>query len=295
MGHSHGGNVILYALQELASQGLGHTVDSVVTLATPYITANPRPLKKAFGVIGILAGLTAWMVLGYLYATLFFDSVEKINSTLNLIFAGIVFTVGGIGLAKYVHGLIYNKEHDRVVKIAQIEANKIRAKAPPNTPLLSVSVTGDEALGGLRIVERTASSPVKLWKFLTTLAGFAFVVGLVVSAFFVDTAYEDMADRAFANVLTIAFLTLIGALLLLWVFSLLRIPAFGAESLLLRTCLDIEVEAKPSGVENAPFKEMTFKKSELEPELKGLKHSVPYQSEQVLTELSHWIINTSGT
>lgn len=290
VGHSHGGNVILYALKELSTLGMEEQVDRVVTLATPHLTASTRPLKDTFGIIGVLGGIIVWAAIGYFYVFVLFESIAKISETVNLIIGALLFTIVGIGIGKYIHGLIHEKLHDHVVKLAGIQADKIQAVAPTITPMLSISVTGDEALVGLTIVERTAASPVVIWKFLTKVLGLAFLLGLVASVIFVDTKFEKMADQSFGDMLTFAFLALIAALLLLWVVSLLRRPAFGSESLTLRTCLDICVNTKPSGFETPRCEQKTFERSELESELKGMKHSFPYQSQKILNYTAEWII-----
>lgn len=289
VGHSHGGNVILYALKELSSLGIEEKVDGVITLATPYLTASKRSLKDTFGVIGILCGIIAWLTIGYFYVFALFELLEKINGTLNLIIGGLLFTIGGIAIGKYIHGLIHGMLHDRVVKFAGIKANKIQAVAPPIIPMLSISVIGDEALGGLKIIERTASSPVVIWKLLTKVISVAFLLGIIASMIFVDTDFENITDQTFGEILTYSALALIAALLLVWVVSLLRRPAFGSESLILRTCLDIRVDDKPFGFVTPRCENKIFKRDELESELKGLKHSLPYQSQKILNYAADWM------
>lgn len=293
VGHSHGGNVILYALRELSTLGIEKQIDGVVTLATPHLTASTRPLKDSFSVIGILGGGIVYAAICYFYVFALYDLLEKISESINLIIGGLLFTIGLFGIIGYIHGLIHENWHDHVVKLANVQANKIQAVTPPVTPLLCVTVTGDEALGALTIVERAAASPVIIWKFLAIAIGVTFYLGLIASVIFEDTKFGEMSDQIFDNSIGFGFLALIGALILIWVVSLLRRPAFGSESLILRTCLDIRVNAKPFGFETPRCEQKTFEIAELESELKGMKHSLPYQSQKIINYTAEWIIKAN--
>jgi hypothetical protein len=63
------------------------------------------------------------------------------------------------------------------------------------------------------------------------------------------------------------------ALLVVWVVSFLRRPAFGSATITLRTCLDIRVNAKPFGFETSHSEQKIHERDELESEFTGMKHT----------------------
>ena len=61
--HSHGGNVALYALRQLARPEI-----SLVALATPFIEATPRSIRGHLDMIGkVLPYVIGWLLLNFLY------------------------------------------------------------------------------------------------------------------------------------------------------------------------------------------------------------------------------------
>jgi hypothetical protein len=296
IGHSHGGNVILYALRKLLADGAEDLVDGVVCLATPHIRATPRPLEESFKVIGFLGAVFSvlvYFVLSCLALVLLFGEGEV--GPLSGILALLLF-LSLQPAFRFIRFLIEGPAHDRVRRTADSNAIEIQAAAPPATPILSLQVTRDEAQGVLGFAEAAAASPFPIWRLITRVASPFLIVAII--AFFVlpDPGPGVIFGKARLGLLIAVFVAPVACLLVLWVLSLLRLPAFGFdESWITRLCLDVGVAAEPVGFESSHCEQKTFETSGLEPGLGGLAHSMPYQSEKILGYAAEWIIKATGS
>ena len=179
IGHSHGGNVIRYALRY---RGAASHVDSVITLATPFIHCEPRSpsawlftLAKAFAFEALLiSSILAFGLILFLFAELF-GSLRLASSVIshftNLLIIPAIFAVFGALRWLYVNriGWFLSSVEEKLVS-SQIQL--LREIDPPlvrNLPLLSVEVRADEArfLSYLREFCRTGCTPSRTASSLT--------------------------------------------------------------------------------------------------------------------------------
>ena len=133
--HSHGGNVALYALRDPAAR---EVVSSIVTLATPFIHANPRALYRHIDVI-------AWMMLVVAILSVFavLDAFSLERLALAWIMLAAFFTLKLKPLL--TEWLLDSGRLEEADLVANVEPPPIE-----RSRLLALRVRGDEATRWLR-------------------------------------------------------------------------------------------------------------------------------------------------
>jgi hypothetical protein len=259
IGHSHGGNVIMYALKALAKAGQLDLVDGVVCLATPHITVKGRNLKPGLTAIGALVGF----VLAAVYAVGI--TVPAYNAGFELgPYLGTLFLAGFFVVFVFPIVFLSGRVHDKIEQKAKDKAAQIETPALDETPILSIKVKGDEAFRLLSTQYLLSRLANPAWNHGIALVGRAFlgviIAGAVVAfaisfftliPFLPDLDVGPFFDRIGEIVGRVFALAVFGLILILAVVLILPLMfrshrfGFGWESLVTRSCLDVGVAEMP--------------------------------------------------
>lgn len=164
VGHSHGGNVCLYALRD---QGTRNAVSALVCLSTPFVHARERHDSKALrDVLQVLAGAV--------YLAVFLASSMWVKARVPEPWDSVVF-VGGFMLVIVAGAIYWALREDRsLAERAWAESiASSETEAPPTFVLLS---DGDEALLALKVAEGLNVVARGLWRAAYELPARAFTI-----------------------------------------------------------------------------------------------------------------------
>jgi hypothetical protein len=205
IGHSHGGNVISYALRR--SEVASH-VKGVITLATPFLNAYPRPFEGwlIFNIY-CLAALAMFLCLGTAAYFVFEAGWElkllhiALPGILTLFFVAVVFYV--MYMAIYLLWIVPVKwiVARFTVRLKATQSVALKHVAAPlidNLPLLVCRTVADEA-GLLLSIARLSTEwlfDFMTEKFLTALILFTIVPGNVANAYLQYSHYKRAQRRA---------------------------------------------------------------------------------------------------
>jgi hypothetical protein len=161
IGHSHGGNVALYAVGALAAQC---RVAGVACLNTPFIGVLRRNVGQFISNLGQMIGLFIFIYVPHiLFLMLPFDLGPRRGLVWNALAASTIlifwFLIGTQDLAETLIPIIKRRAED-LVSIISLPINR-------QVPVLSIWTAGDEVISGLTFLESLANLPFML---LTTIA-----------------------------------------------------------------------------------------------------------------------------
>ena len=312
--HSHGGNVVLYALRDPV---LSDRIASVVTLATPFIHARARPPEPAFLVLrwlicslGLLPG-TILGILAVLFAAAalqappdspFAKFIHETGLPWPLILAALaVLSASVIWIGERMAGRatawLIALLRPRVERYQQQLVNDYNHRANRALPVLNAQVERDEPARWLRLLQ-WISEPQADSRAVIALAGFfslALGVSLVVDIFRDPTATESYFSMVFFAVFTVVSMLLvwtvmlvIGLLMSHMIFMLVPFitrghgGGYGEWSLYANWLALIEARAEPAGGYRLENFRVTVRS-------KGLRHSQIYQDERVVARIDAWL------
>jgi hypothetical protein len=155
VGHSHGGNVVMYAMRD---KSVADRVSTVVCLATPFITLERRRLGPSVGVLREFPN----PLFACICATYLSFGLGTVGTSPwlvpGLIAIGVVFW-----LARKCATLLADR---LTVRLRRRQEELIfRFSLPPleRTPVLVIRAHRDEAAWYLALVDRLANLPYRLW------------------------------------------------------------------------------------------------------------------------------------
>jgi len=180
LAHSHGGNVVFYALKDAT---VAATIAAVVNFATPYIRPKPRPLERYIRFHLMIAPFFLWWLSFYVVALsvelgsyLFGFSQDPFDisySWIPLLGTSILFTIGATVLLRRA---VLTKLVPFLARRMESTVASIKAECPSTVPVLSNRITADEPAWALRLVSTLARLPYEIWSPPTTLLGTAAIV-----------------------------------------------------------------------------------------------------------------------
>lgn len=303
--HSHGGNVVLYALRD---RNLRDTISSVAFLGTPFISVSRRdikstvtPLKYAVP-LGFSFPLTVAGLLFFSYVIR--SDLAASGSGLGLIVMGFLlialpifaFIYGGYKWLDYVGNKLPIFLERRQTSLINLLSLPVITKVP----MYVIRARGDEAAGYLRLVDQAAGIPFRLWHPIG-IAWFNALLSLLLVGLYVFAAFQpevrqqdDIWEKIsglsfFLGVVPVA-LTIIFILtvlvfqifMILWT-SLIRGHALGFGDRLLQNWLvHVDSNHLPIGSKVANDEESTVFG-------KGLKHSLLYQDSEIAESIAQWV------
>lgn len=280
VGHSHGGNVILRALDGFSE---ANRIAGVVTLATPFINCKARDVERIARTFR-----RATPVLATLWLMLSGSSTLSIVQTFNF---GICFV-----LAPLLWFKVFTKNGWFVVTAKAKQDELIAEHDHPGdveVPFLSVATHVDEADIVLRAGTWAAESIVRLDVMFRGLIYilWALCIGLLLWSFwrFFNGVEEPWLPLAFS--VLVVFLRVMLAFVRTTVIGIgagvrgvTRSLLFGSSGFVKNALVQYWTSKEPTGVANCEFRLLDVDKSR-----NGLRHSAVYTTPEILDEIGDWI------
>lgn len=315
--HSHGGNVVSYALSD---PGVSAKIAAVICLGTPFINVHGRDLIGSRRLVQWI--LIACMIVVLIVTCVIFlqgfmlgsnDEFREllakaeppfpeafVNSSLLPYFmafffsslaavTGWLFSWPFIWLWKF-----FNRKGLPGLAIKQSEIIEQLGAKFGDTPLLIVDAKGDEAAWWLATISRVAVLPYKLWRpsrlvaygmlALSLLTGFSLWISMNEGSQDVSLSFFLLMVPAILFVTSTTILAGLG-----WVFCLV-FPAifrshalgFGRDDFFKNFIVEITSSERPEKSNN-------LRQETVKVEGKGLHHSRLYQEESVFRILKEWL------
>ena len=302
--HSHGGNVVAYALREA---GVRDLLDGVVFLGTPFIIAIPRSLKptlRLLKTVSIVLSALGLLVLAFL--ALAVTTLVVYETTVSMILSGALFIIigGVVCLPAARLGLRLGRYLDNKVaprlKSMQDEIISLLQVTFADVPVLNIQTRGDEAAGYLRFIDWIAKLPFRIW-FPTAITWVIGVMTVVFVTLYIhlmlqsedwrQAPFEAIGGFVFAVIGYLAavtvflfFFTMIAQLLCILWAKVFRGHAlgFGEEGFLKNWLTAISASGEPHGARRALNEVVEVTGS-------GLHHSLLYEDNTVLRSIANWL------
>lgn len=299
VGHSHGGNVALYALDRPAVE---EAIDGVVCFNTPFIAAlrrNTKQLLRVVSFFAVIAVVAAFITVGY--------ELWNARDNLILLLVGLPLASAGVVVLLYAVGFLVigadywlqAKREETIIDISLPEVKRV--------PVLCLWGAGDEVQGFLGLLETLANVPFLMLHIFSVAALFlttwvlhftgtldrliTLPVGTGVS--FGNPAIESVQrglETGFQHAVSAAFyvalvvLGLVAAALLMNLF--LRLVPIGLPAVSFISSLFVRVRftVAPVTVRTTEFHDAALPFS-------VLQHSSAYSDPTMLETMSRWMIN----
>lgn len=307
IGHSHGGNVALYALREPL---VANAVKRLVLLGTPFLTVRPRTFDAAaafaamtLGLFGVLPAILLPIVVGVAFALCAFLLVPNISLVILLILFAIGGSVGHFLLSTIaamlqaigvkLNAWILKKRGDILGKYGMPKVD---------CPCLVAYVAYDEPYSWLRMLELISSIPFRLGNFLVSYVVAIPPIGflLLLSYCSIDTVVGEKNSfvslwslgAAILEVVIFYPAAYVVILLILILPPLVRgnPAAFGWEGFITAALVSISVSSLPSR-ELVP-RARTLKFPVDRNVLFGRRHSYLHDDPRVINAVIEWIRNS---
>ena len=276
--HSHGGNVLLYALQAMEDGG---NLAGIITLGTPFISARPRDTAAAIKLLRLALPFGTIVITPVLFVVAAVTQLEIVGAT---IVATTCLTGAGL-LWRYI-----GRFSQRNIPISQARVDRLlNIKLDRHLPLLCCTAIDDEAARWLTTIRLASNLPATGFKLL----GLAFpILGLVFlpSALLCFVEYDhssfarSISPFAFWGTLTLVVLVvilLLASILVPWLVRSHRF-GFGGERLTDNLCSDIMATQTPVGWLCETLNISRYQQ--------GLHHSSFFGDPKLPRELSDWIL-----
>jgi hypothetical protein len=325
IGHSHGGNVITYAL---ADPTLAQGVRGVICLATPHIRAEPRDIDATLNVFRLLVlGGAAFIanIVSNLVGMLFFLAIAFFGTrglgvadaralvalllVVQVLFAiSLTFWINAGFQRRFADG----PEH-RLRKKQEAIVERLQPPFVAHPPYFCVRTGFDEASVWLRTVHAIAAVPFWLWRPNLLVAACAVMYGLFGCYYAVFTLQQiynllfgDGLDPTFgfgAFTFFIVVLALVANLLAACMYAVMfvlpqmvrsRIYGFGKEGLYDNVLADVRPAREPDASDvahlNRPVSRIVIGRGpkSWRPTFR-LGHCAIYDDEAVIRAIADWI------
>jgi hypothetical protein len=295
VGHSHGGNVIIYALGTLSSQT---RIDSAVFLGTPFLTLSLRDARS-------LASILAVFVMSFLIPITFF-LIAWISILIADFFPdwwlfpigfGALYAIGAVAeVWKWGWKTLKPKIERHLSDTAQAASLSLSSKRP-NCRALIASVKFDEAGLWLGSADRLTSSPLAITQLLIKLAknlsvGVAMAAGCLLAAGSLVDGVRSVAPATLTVTImwtwSLASLGLMTLVIASMFASFLRGSpiAFGGESPLFVLSVRVLARRVPEWAEKGPNALKLYDGHDVK---SGLRHSFFYESDKVIRDIVTWL------
>ncbi len=296
IGHSHGGNVILRALDGFSKVG---DLEGVVTLATPFIDWEGRDLDRLFRKLRIgsvllwtlPALIVNWVIIGrftgpWITGVLWQDLVIWAIGAAFLWF--VAFRQNGA-----LHSRAKSKQKEILDSFDQ--AGKV------DCPFFSVAVKNDEAGIGLRAGSKLAGLGTGI-AFVIKILNVFYWIGVIALMYYLRDEIRStlyFGDNHFDYYNFYAILLILGAgqlfiSILHSIFSgfglgfrgVVHSAVFGSGGLIKNALIKITTSKQPNGVKDHTFLEY----KDLDKGSSSLRHSLVYETQEIIDDVSEWIV-----
>jgi hypothetical protein len=288
--HSHGGNVVLYALRD---ERFSARLAGIAFLGTPFLLIRRRDMPKfcqtamlisgwALGIVCLIASL-----IGQIWAfARFFPNVPDELFAM----AALSISLGAVFLIVWVLSKFVPSRFQNFLSRKQEEIVGWLAQPTPSCPTYVATVQRDEASISLTIVDKIAAMPWIGWSAVAKSSLTIFLSWYLLSGFIsqlfggpVGTGSGTISYVALAVTLVITLGPLFATL---FAASLRRAPfAFGWEGLVAASTVRIQPSHIPPWNENKNFS-MQYLPN---PSVRGYRHSFFYKDERVINDVATWI------
>jgi hypothetical protein len=180
VGHSHAGNVIMYALRELPRQ---YYPDGIITMGTPFIVTDARdlgPTVKAIRVaIRSFLGLVAILVFVLGLFAFLSEKPSQPYAYVIVSFIGLLYLGAVWFLIRQIISRVNSYTRKKLLTKQKREMSRISLPEIDGVPTLSLYVERDEAGILLRLLDYASELPFRLWQpslvlIITGVLGVAF-------------------------------------------------------------------------------------------------------------------------
>jgi hypothetical protein len=312
--HSHGGNVVLYALRD---PKICRHISSVVCLATPFIRAQPRPLEPAMFTlrslvysatfVPIILFVTALLIIMSI-AVLFFPEAELASYIRNLgvprhlLLFGLVIVWGlffwaGRHVSHKLNGWINSRLRPFIESYQKKLMQLYGHYTAQVVPVLNLQVKGDEAAWWLRALIWASEARENAASIIKAVAIFTSVFGIAMTRSFIeDGLLHEIPANIVLGVTIIILATFLVWLVLLPIFIVIShvifigMPllfrahsgGFGEWSIVANWLLKIDAYTEPATDFEAESIQFTMKGT-------GLRHSQIYQDDRIIECIVKWM------
>lgn len=297
IGHSHGGNVALYAMRDAEILG---EIAGIVTLSTPFITCRPRPFDRS-RLAGNLAGITAA------------GSISPLLSLLCAAAASSFLTDGEVGRASlagvgsvlavvlfflcqrlskwldYMEGDLSRRNKHVAAVLAEVSTPSISEEL-----LFCASGAWDEAAVSLGLIDAICSTPFKVARAIGYLGMYGLsiflsaklrIIQVMIGAYPGQHWYNHLFHLVLALLMSLPIF--LGLCLLTWTWAtlvpvVLRFIAMGFSPLRLQDSLLVEVEIRKAPPGISRWRGYISSAG-------GMAHSRLYSDIDVVSDIGEWI------
>lgn len=302
IGHSHGGNVALYAIDQCL---ISPRIKSIAFLGTPFLNIRDRDFVRGAAKFSetvswlcVFPGLPIWAGLfaegsQYIY---FRDGPLRLFSYL-MFFISIgapvwYFIYGREPFGRWLTRITTNKLTNKYRAIRTMLRHGV-----PSQPTFVASSDLDEARVWLKMFHISSSIPLKVHHILENVAGTMFLTQLVAIPMVIGLAFAGIIENyhAYMMGMLIPFWVSMTAALaigvvpfvaMLWATAIRGSAiAFGWEGFVSHLVIDLYPSAQP--IWDRQKGSMNFKCTNRQ--LKGLRHSSFYQDSETINALVNWL------
>lgn len=295
IGHSHGGNVILRALDGYESV---ERIAGAVSLATPFIQCECRDPSRIVGKIRsvslvLMTLLAGWVI--YYAGVAWHGRIFGIPAFVLVIPVWLVTAV-------FVWGKVCSTRGPALRLVTNRQAAYMARFDHPgqiSTPFFCAATRFDEAGIGLRMGTMLAESPALLDRILAWFPLFLWVIIVGSGTWWWLADFELERGFYFLLPLLLGFsvaaqmaLALVRTVLSgfrLGIVEFARRLFFGSGGMLMNSCVKFTTTKTPEGTLIPPELQMY----DVDVEFRGLRHSAIYTTESVLKDVGEWIENLS--
>ena len=262
--HSHGGNVVLYALRD---QQIQKMLSGVMCMGTPFIHCQPRDISESLGVISyffsslrflLYTGLVLGLCAGPLFLLVAFKDISRrgINFRVTITITILVFTVALAYFSVERIASLRERLH-RWAERRQMEVTQRLSLPDPKAlpfPIYCVRSKGDEAYVGLKISRVFGDLPYRFWR-----PGFQAIIIVIVAlatailSIRLPTVYLGNLSPFFIGSIAKTFIATYSAVAISFQLLMLCLPfisfsqfVFGGERVLDSWFTQITVSATPT-------------------------------------------------
>ncbi|MET4273461.1 MULTISPECIES: alpha/beta fold hydrolase [unclassified Bradyrhizobium] len=302
VGHSHGGNVALYAIKD---QEASSRVASLALLGTPFFTFRERNYHEGAEFFGAVASWQVYTLFAfYVLALIFAVDLSPLpppgqNLTPFAVLATILLGVGMLFITIYSHRWRVPLKK----KIASYLASRLSAAAqkmsyfavpPPFKPVFVAWVAGDEARAWLGTLDAATAYPIALTKLVKRLTRSWLILVLIVMviSMLLTKAGLKTSGNWFDLVIDIAFwLAVIAAVVAPLLAASISISlrghslGYGWEGLFGHQAVNISVSNLPTWELPPGSHSLAVSESKID----GMRHSMFYTDAYVIEALVDWL------
>ncbi|MCU1224635.1 MAG: hypothetical protein JWQ42_2728 [Edaphobacter sp.] len=292
--HSHGGNVVVYALRDKA---LRKTVSGVVTMGTPFVSCNARPFESTITFLSYLIAVPFGGLLAAGWIAIWRHGFAELGVTrIGNLKSGSPLLGFGLGLALWFGVRCFRALRSLlatwVSKKQQELSNRFSVGFFKHPPFYCATVDGDEPRSWLTAVSAVSGFPALLFSVKAKMVGTRTALSSIAIGILMGHHSIKWLGGAALYTTLVAWMSLC-----FYQFFAAFLPrltrahrfAYGGESILDNWLNDIKISVTPYSV-GVPVEEDDLGSSSAP----GLAHSVFYTDTRFIARMCKWIETISS-